>query len=187
MHKSHPAETHYYRLEHDRPIALHTHASGPYIPLSRVSPSHGTELWIYLSGIASQDINEFSLTIDWWATTGRIGIRYPTILVCWSIGVVALLMFYAWRESRSGPMPSVQQSLVSFISGPMLKYLVGSLVVALLPLGPKYYLGTQGEPFFALLAPAILVVATGLVSVSWWLTLVLIWSLRLPGRLLPMK
>lgn len=184
MHKSHPTETHYYRLEHDKPIALHTHASAPYIPLSRFSPSYGAELWIYSSGIASQDINEFFLTIDWWATIGRIGTRYPTTLLGWSVGVVTLLMFYAWRETRNGPMPSVQQSLVTFIRGPMLKFLVASFVVALLPLGPKYYLGTRGEPFFGLLAPVLLVVATGLVSVSWWLILLLIWLL---GRLLPVK
>ncbi|OJA08129.1 hypothetical protein AZE42_04157 [Rhizopogon vesiculosus] len=187
VHKSHPAETHYYRLEHDKPIALHTHASAPYIPLSRFSPSYGAELWIYSSGSGCQEIDELSLTIDWWATIGRTGTRYPATLVCWSVSVVAILMFYAWRESRKGQMPTVQQSLVTFICCPMPKLLAASFVVALLPLSPNYYLGTRGEPFFGLLAPILLVVATGLVTVSWWFILLLMWPLRLFGRLLPVN
>ncbi|KAG1756758.1 PGAP1-like protein-domain-containing protein [Suillus paluster] len=185
VHKSHPAETHYYRLEHTKPIALHTHASAPYIPLSRFSPSYSTELWIYSSGTGCQDINEFTLTVDWWATIGRIATRYPTALISWSVGVVAFLMFYAWRESGKGSMPSVHQSLAVFICRPMPKLLAASFVVALLPLSPDYYLGTRGEPFLGLLAPVLLVVATGLVSVSWWCILLLMWPLRLLTRLLP--
>jgi len=185
VYKSHPEETHYYRLEQDKPIALHTHASAPYIPLSRLSPSYGAELWIYSPDC--QDINELSLTINWWATIGRIGTRYAATLVCCSIGVVALLMFYAWRESIKGTMPSVQQSLVTFICCPMPKLLAVSFVVALFPLSPNYYMGTRGEPFFGPLAPVLLVVATGLVSVSWWIILLLMWPLRLLSRLLPVK
>jgi GPI inositol-deacylase len=187
VHKSHPAETHYYRLEHNKPIALHTHASAPYIPLSRSSPSYGAELWIYSSGFGCEDINELSLTIDWWSTIGRVGTRYPATLICWSVSVVALLMFYAWRDSRKGPMPSVQQSLVTFICGPMLKLLATTFFVALLPLGPSYYLGTRGEPVFGILAPILLVIATGLVSASWWLILLIMWPLRFLGRLLPVR
>lgn len=185
VHKSHPEETHYYRLAQDKPIALHTHASAPYIPLSGLSPSYGAELWIYSPDC--QDINEFSLTINWWATIGRIGTRYATTLVCFSISVVALLMFYAWRGSMKGTMPSVQQSLVTFICCPMPKLLAVSFVVALFPLSPNHYMGTRGELFFGPLAPVLLVVATGLVSVSWWIVLLLIWPLRLLGRLLPVK
>ncbi|KAG2157116.1 PGAP1-like protein-domain-containing protein [Suillus clintonianus] len=187
VHKSHPAETHYYRLEHDKPVAIHTHASAPFIPLSRFTPSHSSELWIYSSGTGCQDVNEFILTIDWWATIGRIATRYPTILISWSSGVVALLMFHAWRESGKGSMPSVQQSLVTFICRPMPKLLVASFVVALLPLSPGYYLGTRGESFLGFLAPVLLVVATGLVCVSWWFILLLMWPLRLFTRLLPAK
>ncbi|KAG0707742.1 PGAP1-like protein-domain-containing protein [Suillus ampliporus] len=185
VHKSHPAETHYYRLEHAKPIALHTHASAPYIPLSRFSPSYSSELWIYSSSTGCQDVNEFSLTIDWWATIGRIATRYPTTLISWSVSAVALLMFHAWRESGKGSMPSVQQSLVTFICRSMPKLLAVSFVVALLPLSPDYYLGTRGEPFLGLLAPILLVVATGLVSVSWWFILFLMWPVRLLTRLLP--
>ncbi|KAG1753485.1 PGAP1-like protein-domain-containing protein [Suillus lakei] len=187
VHKSHPAETHYYRLEHDKSVPLHTHASAPYIPLSRFSPSYSSELWIYSAGTGCEDVNEFTLTIDWWATIGRIATRYPTTLISWGVGVVTLLMFQAWRESGKGSMPSVQQSLVTFICRPMPKLLAASFVVSLLPLSPDYYLGTRGEPFFGFLAPVLLVVATGLVCVSWWFILLLMWPLRLLTRLLPAK
>ncbi|KAG2368585.1 PGAP1-like protein-domain-containing protein [Suillus spraguei] len=162
MHKSHPAETHYYRLEHEASVALHTHASAPYIPLSQLSPTYISELWIYSVGTDCEGVNEFILTVDWWTSIGRIATR-----------CVALLMFRAWRESREGSMPNVSQSLVAFICGFLPKLLAASFVIALLPLGPEYYLGTRGEPFLGLLAPVLLVVATGLVYVSWWLILLL--------------
>ncbi|KAG2134442.1 PGAP1-like protein-domain-containing protein [Suillus bovinus] len=185
VHKSHPAETHYYRLGHETSVALHTHASAPFIPLSRFSPSYSSEVWIYSVGTGCEDVNEFTLTIDWWATIGRIATRYPTTLVSWAVGVVALLMFHAWRESGKGSMPSVSQSLVAFIRHLLPKSLAASFVVALLPLSPGYYLGTRGEPFLGLLAPVLLVVATGLVCASWWLILLLMWPLRFISRLLP--
>ncbi|KAG1891025.1 PGAP1-like protein-domain-containing protein [Suillus subluteus] len=173
VHESHPAETHYYRLEHGTSVALHTHASAPYIPLSRFSPSYSSELWIYSAGTGCEDVNEFTLTIDWWTTIGRVATRYPTTLISWCVGVVALLMFQAWRESGKGAMLSVSQSLVAFICRLLPKLLAASFVVALLPLSPDYYLGTRGEPFLGFLAPVLLVVATGLVCVSWWLILLL--------------
>ncbi|KAG1905635.1 PGAP1-like protein-domain-containing protein [Suillus fuscotomentosus] len=187
VHKSHPAETHYHRLEHRTSATLHTHASAPYIPLSRFSPSYSSELWIYAVSTGCEDVNEFTLTIDWWATIGRIATRYPTTLISWAVGVVVLLMFHAWRESGKGSMPNVSQSLVAFICHLLPKLLVASFVVALLPLSPGYYLGTRGEPFLAFLAPVLLVVATGLVCVSWWLVLLLMWPLRFLTRLLPPK
>lgn len=187
VHKSHPAETHYHRLEHKTSVALHTHASAPYIPLSRFSPSYSSELWIYAVSTGCEDVNEFTLIIDWWATIGRIATRYPTTLISWAVGVVALLMFHAWRESGKGSMPSVSQSLIAFICHLLPKLLAASFVVALLPLSPDYYLGTRGQPFLAFLAPVLLVVATGLVCVSWWLVLLLMWPLRFLTQLLPPK
>ncbi|KAG2037278.1 PGAP1-domain-containing protein [Suillus americanus] len=187
VHKSHPAETHYYRLEHGTPVALHTHASAPYIPLSRFSPSYSSELWIYSAGTDCEDVNEFTLTIDWWTTIGRVATRYPTTLISWGVGVVALLMFRAWRESGKGAMPSVSQSLVAFICRLLPKLLAASFIVALVPLSPHHYLGTRGEPFLGFLAPVLLLVATGLVCVSWWLILLLMWPLRFFTRLLSPK
>lgn len=187
VHKSHPAETHYYRLEHETSVALHTHASAPYIPLSRYSPSYSSELWIYSVGTGCEDVNKFTLNIDWWTTIGRIATRYPTTLISWGVGVVALLMFQAWRESGKGLMPSVQDSLTAFICRLLPKLLAASFVVALLPLSPNYYLGTQGEAFLGYLAPVLLVAATSLVCTSWWLILLFMWPLRLLSRLLPPK
>jgi pimeloyl-ACP methyl ester carboxylesterase len=187
VHKSHPAETHYYRLEYETLVALHTHASAPFIPLLRFSPSYSSELWIYSAGTGCEDVNEFTLTIDWWATIGRVATRYLTTLMSWGVGVVALLMFQTWRESRKGSMPSVSQSLVAFTYRLLPKLLVASFVVALLPLSPDYYLGTRGELFLGFLAPVLLVVTTGLVCVSWWLILLLMWPLRFLARLLPPK
>ncbi|KAG2349889.1 PGAP1-domain-containing protein [Suillus weaverae] len=187
VHKSHPAETHYYRLEHEKSVALHTHASAPYIPLSRFSPSYSSELWIYSAGTDCEDVNNFTLSIDWWASIGRIATRYPTTLMSWGVGVVALLMFQAWCESGKGSMPSVSQSLVAFICHLLPKLLAASFIVALLPLSPDHYLGTRGEPFLGFLAPVLLIVATGLVCVSWWLMLLLMWPLKFFTRLLPMK
>lgn len=187
MHRSHPAETHYYRLEHETSVALHTHASAPYIPISRLSLTYSSELWIYSIGTDCEDVNEFIMTVDWWTSIGRIATRYPTTLISWGVGVVALLMFRAWRESREGSMPNVSQSLVAFICGFLPKLLAASFVIALLPLGPEYYLGTRGEPFLGLLAPVLLVVATGLVYVSWWFILLLMWPLRFFTRFLPLK
>ncbi|KIK47060.1 hypothetical protein CY34DRAFT_799756 [Suillus luteus UH-Slu-Lm8-n1] len=187
VHKSHPAETHYYRLEHETSVALHTHASAPFIPPSRFSPSYSSELWIYSAGTGCEDVNEFTLNIDWWTTIGRIATRYPTTLISWGVGVVALLMFQAWRESGKGSMPSVQDSLTAFICRLLPKLLAASFVVALLPLSPNYYLGTQGEASLGFLAPVLLVTATGLVCASWWLISLLVWPLRLLTRFLPPK
>lgn len=142
---------------------------------------------MYSIGTGCEDVNEFTLTIDWWTTIGRVTTRYPTTLISWGVGVVALLIFQAWSESGKGAMPSVSQSLVAFICRLLPKLLAASFVVALLPLSPDYYLGTRGEPFLGFLAPILLVVATGLVCVSWWLILLLMWPLRFFTRLLPPK
>lgn len=57
-------------------------------------------------------------------------------------------------------------------------------VVALLPFGPDYYLGIGDElgMLRAVLAALLVGVATGMVCVSWWGLVALMWPLRLLGR-----
>lgn len=57
----------------------------------------GVELVIY-SGIngCSTQLRGFDLSIDWIATLGRWPSRYFTTIVCWAIGIVALLVYDAW-------------------------------------------------------------------------------------------
>jgi len=62
-----------------------------------------------------------------------------------------------------------------FISDKFAMLLIGSFVVACLPLPTNYYLGTEGEPLLALIAPVMLFIITGLVQVSCWMLGILIW------------
>ena len=57
-------------------------------------------------------------------------------------------------------------------------------VIALLPLGPNHYLGIGSELGLlrAVLAALLVGVAAGMVCVSWWLLVALMWPLRLLGR-----
>jgi len=80
-------------------------------------------------------------------------------------------------------MPSVQQSLSHFGRKMLFRLLFGSLVVSFIPLPEKYYLGNRGEPFFAPIAPLLLLLASGLVCISWWVLVVLMWPLGKFGRL----
>lgn len=44
----------------------------------------------------------YTIGIDWPATIGRWASRYPTTLVTWAVGVVALVMFKAWGVADRG-------------------------------------------------------------------------------------
>ena len=79
---------------------------------------------------------------------------------------------------------SVPQSLTMFISSAFTKLLIVSFMVACLPLPTNYYLGTRGEPLLAPIAPVILFIVTGLVSVSWWILTIFMWLVGHIGRLL---
>ena len=61
----------------------------------------GLNLTIYSSGCGS-DMLSFDLGIDWWASLGRMAARYPTTLGCWAIGVVAVILFEAWKTGDQG-------------------------------------------------------------------------------------
>ncbi|KAF9236219.1 PGAP1-like protein-domain-containing protein [Melanogaster broomeanus] len=179
MHTSHASEIHYYPLTSDKPVSLHTHSSAPYVPPLRLTPSLGFNLTIYSAESSCNDITELSLAVDWWATAGRIGTRYPTTLLSWGIGIVSLLLFQAW--SAQGQQLSVGELLGMFVRRTMPTLMAVSAVVALLPVGPEYHLGIAGEMGMgaasAVLAVFLVGIAAGVVCVSWW---VLVGLMRRP-------
>lgn len=63
--------------------------------------------------------------------------------------------------------------------------MLGSYIVACLPLPSKYYLGNRGEFLLAPIAPLLLLIVTGLVSISWWILLLLMWPIGRIGILFP--
>ena len=75
-------------------------------------------------------------------------------------------------------MPSVSESLYRFTRGTLPRLLITTFVISLLPLPKDYVLGNGGEVFFALHAPFVLLIATGLVVVSWWILRILMWPIR---------
>lgn len=113
---------------------------------------------------------------------GRVGTRYPTTLLSWGVGIVSLLLFHSW--GIDGQQLSVPDSLGVFVRRRMPGLMVVAGVVAMLPLGPDYYLGIGNElgMLRAVLAVLVVGVAVGLVCVSWWLLVALLWPLRLLRR-----
>ena len=75
-------------------------------------------------------------------------------------------------------MPSVSESLSRFMHGALPWLLVATFIVSLLPLLKDYILGNSGEDFFTLHASFVLLIATGLVIVSWWILRILMWPIR---------
>ena len=122
------------------------------------------------------------LAVDWWASLGRMGTRYPTTLLSWGVGIVSLLLFHSWGVD--GQRLSVRGSLEVFMRHRMPALMVVAGVTALLPLGPDYYLGIGGELGVLRVALAVLLVgvAAGMVCVSWWLLVALMWPLGLVKR-----
>ncbi|KAJ8085833.1 GPI inositol deacylase [Marasmius tenuissimus] len=181
VHTSHPSETHYFPLTLPQPrrILLHTHRVAPYIHSRN---SDGLKIVVYSSDLSGK-LKGLRLDIDWMGTLGRWSSRYFTTLPCWVVGVVSLVFFEAFSfGDRGAPIPSVPQSLESFGRTTYPKLLVASSIVSLLPLPEEYYLGNAGEYFFALIAPLLLTLATGLVCVSWLLLTVLMWPIGRIGR-----
>ncbi|RDB19940.1 GPI inositol-deacylase [Hypsizygus marmoreus] len=180
MHTSHPSETHYYPFNiPNRRILLHTHSPAPYIPVGSSVPHRSLNFVIYATSLGCNMLG-FDISIDWSATLGRWASRYPTTLVSWAVGVVAVVLFTAWGVcDRDSAMPAVHQSLSTYSRYTLRKLLLASFVIAILPLPVDYYLGTRGELFFAPIAPLLLLTASGLVFVSWWVLSALIWPIGL--------
>ncbi|KAJ3895608.1 PGAP1-like protein-domain-containing protein [Lentinula edodes] len=182
VHTSHPAETHYFPLTSQprRRILLHTHGSAPYVH-SNHGRSEGFELVIYsvINGCSMQ-LRGFDLQIDWTATLGRWSTRYFTTVVCWAVGIVSLVVFKAWRSGESNGIscvPPVSHSLRDFGQRQLPKLMLVSYLLSLLPLPDYLFIGMEGEWLYAPIAPLLLVVASGLVCVSWMLLVVLMWPI----------
>lgn len=66
-------------------------------------------------------------------------------------------------------MPSIQESLARY-NRVLFRYMLpGSLVFSVIPLYETLYLGNNGNLLLAPIAPLILLIASGLVCVSWWI------------------
>lgn len=81
-------------------------------------------------------------------------------------------------------MPSVYESLSYYGRYTLTRLLLTSIVVALLPLPPYVYLGTGGDSSFAIIAPLVLLIASGLVCVAWGLLVILMWPIGVISSLL---
>lgn len=56
---------------------------------------------IYSSGSTGceKDLIGITIDLDWSATLGRWASRYPTTLVSWAVGVVAIVLLGAWHTN----------------------------------------------------------------------------------------
>lgn len=66
-------------------------------------------------------------------------------------------------------MPSVQESLTLYCRFLFSYFVPASLLFSVIPLSETLYLGNNGNVLFAPIAPLILLIASGLVCVSWWI------------------
>ncbi|KAH7887392.1 PGAP1-like protein-domain-containing protein [Phlebopus sp. FC_14] len=180
-YSSHPSESHFSPLTSE-PVYLHSHGSAPYVSRGKSVASPGLNFAIYSTSLSCYLASELFLSIDWWATAGRIGTRYPTTLLSWCIGVASLLLFHLWdAEGHQG----LDESLRTFVRTTAPKLMGASVVLSLLPLGPNYYLGLGSGIGLASAAMAILLVcvASGMVCVSWWLLLAFMWPMKVVTKI----
>ena len=71
-------------------------------------------------------------------------------------------------------MPSVRESLACYSRFLFRYFLPASLLFSVIPLSETLYLGNNGNVLFSPIAPLILLIASGLVCVSWWILDVLL-------------
>jgi glycosylphosphatidylinositol deacylase len=75
-------------------------------------------------------------------------------------------------------MPSVDQSM-RYYEKVLSRFLIPvSFLASFLPWPPEFYLGLGSSAIFAPLAPLILLLASGLVVVSWWALRLCLFLLR---------
>ncbi|KAF7294377.1 GPI inositol-deacylase [Mycena chlorophos] len=183
QHTSQASETHYFPLlvPPNRRILLHTHASAPHVRSAHAAP-FGVEFSVYSSG-ASGCLAGFDMSIDWSATIGRWATRYFTVIPVWATGIVAFILFRAWGVAEGGAVaPTVDESISSFLGRPLRWLLLLSVVISLVPLPESYYLGDRGEPYFALIAPLLLLISMGFVCGTQYLLCALMWPLSKLSR-----
>ncbi|KAI6040448.1 PGAP1-like protein-domain-containing protein [Pisolithus marmoratus] len=175
MHVSHPSEVHYYPLQHDKHVWLHSHTTAPYVPSLAFNSRHqGLNLTIYSYGYDCADPVGLTLTLDWWGTLGRVGTRYPTTLLSFCVGIVSVVLFQVWHPAAQPQ--SVPESLEVFVRRTMPQLMGAAALLALLPLSHKWYLGLSGELglLASFLAVFLVGLASGLVCLSWWVLRLLI-------------
>ena len=66
-------------------------------------------------------------------------------------------------------MPSIQESLTLYCRFLLRYFVPASLLFSVIPLSEALYLGNIGTILFTPIAPLILLIASGLVCVSWWI------------------
>lgn len=180
-HTSHSSETHYFPLDPEQThnVLLHTHLPAPYIRDPR--PKQGMSFNIHSSGSAGckHGLAGIRIAIDWPATAGRWTTRYFTTLATWSVAIVALTIFGSWAEAeRCGvPVSSVPDSLSRFAGNHFRKLVLACFLVSFAPLPESYYLGTRGQPVFAPISVLLITLACGLVCMSWWVLVALMWPI----------
>lgn len=74
----------------------------------------------------------------------------------------------------SASMPTVGQSLSQYNYHLLRYFLPASLIISALPFPEWAYTGNQGLLFLAPIAPIILLIASGLVCVVWWILFALL-------------
>ncbi|EKM59762.1 uncharacterized protein PHACADRAFT_85765 [Phanerochaete carnosa HHB-10118-sp] len=185
QHTSHPTETHYFPLGPSSRILLHTHASAPFVTSAY---THGVNLTIYSTGENACAVEDLALSVDLWATFGRWGTRYAAPAASWAVGVVAILLFDAWRTAETtGIMPSAGSSLTTFTCARLPILLLLALLTSFIPLPVGVLLGNRGEWLLAPIAPLLLLTVTGLVAISWTMVLALMWPLKTLTRRFPSR
>ena len=66
-------------------------------------------------------------------------------------------------------MPSIQESLTRYSYFLFRYFPPASLVLSVIPFHETHYLGNNGNLLLAPIAPLVLLVASGLVCISWWI------------------
>ncbi|EMD40411.1 hypothetical protein CERSUDRAFT_102812 [Gelatoporia subvermispora B] len=169
-------ETHYYPLLTSpvRPVLLHAHTAGPFIS----PPSVGLDIKLYSTGDTTCALERIDISLDWWGTLGRASTRYASSAGAWAVGVVAIIVWDALSRSKDAATPSVSASLSRFASYLLPRLIPLSFALSLVPLPIGLYLGNSGEPLLSPLAPLLLLVVSGLVSLSWGVLAFSMWCAR---------
>jgi glycosylphosphatidylinositol deacylase len=63
--------------------------------------------------------------------------------------------------------------------------LLPSFLFSFVPLPESFYLGNKGEAALSLIAPLVLILASGLVCISWWILSFLVFCVSKFGGLFP--
>ncbi|OCH95908.1 PGAP1-domain-containing protein [Obba rivulosa] len=178
---SHSPETHYHPLLAfpTRPILLHSHTSGPFVS----PPSTGLDLSFYSSSDTGCALEELRVTLDWWGTLGRVSTRYASSASAWAVAVVSTILWDALSQNGDGPVPSVHASLQRFVSHILPRLVPILFALSVIPLPVGFYVGNGGALLLSPVAPLLVLVASGLVVLSWGVLALSIWLAGLPMKL----